>query len=210
LVDLLYDPRCGKTRGILKKDAIPPSNILTYHNGILKNPTQISFHLNDSYLENVVYKYGTSIPDEAVLYCYILRGLKFAGSNLRSTLIKDLDVVNDKLLSSSKVTFEDLSVNAVLELVISPHLQETVDIMLCDKEENNLLLMEIKKERITQEAINQMAKYIDLFETIFPRKNIIANIVGEERETKLAIPSRFRDQIALVEYYVKDGRIRFT
>jgi hypothetical protein len=211
LMGLLYSEKHGAKRGGLRLGDIPKHEIVNYYEKIAGSSKDNAFLLNDSYLEETVSKCLNFVYDEAILYCYILRGLKVPGSKFRSDLISDFEEVNKEILESRcGISFGDLSANVVLELVPSPHLQETVDIMLCDQRERVILLMEIKKEEITQEAVSQISRYIDLFECVFTDKLILANVVGSASETNLRIPDRFKNQIKTVEYEIRGGRIRFV
>jgi len=211
LMGLLYSEKHSAKRGDLKLEDLPKREIVNYYEKIGRVSNDQAFLLNDSYLEETVSKCSNVVYDEAILYCYILRGLKFPQSKFRNDLISDFEGINEEILESKcGMSFEDLSTNVVLELVPSPHLQETVDIMLCDQREKVILLMEIKKEEITQEAILQISRYIDLFECIFTDKLILGNVIGGVGKTDLKIPERFKNQIRTVEYEIRGGRIRFA
>lgn len=212
LIDLLYSESYGTKRGELDMGDTSCERVLTYYRDHTENVSgDKSFRLDDHYLENIVSNSVESVPDEAVLYCYILRGLRFPNSKLRSELLMDIEATNEKLFKENGLpTGEVFAGNTILELVPSPHLQETIDIMLCDKAENTILLMEIKKDSITQEAVEQCAKYIDLFQGIFPKKRILADIIGSRHDPGLKIPEKFHNQIKTIEYRILGNRIRFA
>lgn len=74
------------------------------------------FILDDDFLLN------TKTNDEAFIYAYLSRGFKNTRSQLYEKLINDFSAINDDILRKYDKTFEDLSSNVMMEVVISPHL----------------------------------------------------------------------------------------
>jgi len=200
ILDLLKD--FGTLRYELTKD-IPTKKRIEFYNSLSESGTKKHFVLDDKFLCTA------DTNDEAFLYAYILRGLKVPKSVLHNDTINDFCSINDSML---KTSCRDFSVNAMMEAIISPHLQDELDIILFDKNDCNALFMEIKEGPIDQWAVNQTQNYIDLFETIFPKRNAFANIIGESKDTNIKIDNKFKDKMRLVSYTKnsKTGRLKFA
>lgn len=160
-----------------------------------------SFRLDDSFLLN------STTNDEAFLYSYLLRGLKCPNSKVSSRLVRDFEKINSNIID---IPFTKISSNAMLETIISPHLQDELDLVLMDEDDSRMLLLEIKNGIINEDAMTQTIKYLDLLATIFPERKIYANIIGRGKEVNLTIHPNFIDKIALVKYVRNgDGLIHF-
>ncbi|SHE90357.1 hypothetical protein SAMN02745784_02180 [Tissierella praeacuta DSM 18095] len=167
-----------------------PLNKHRHHFNSLNSDT--SFRLDDSFLLN------STTNDEAFLYSYILRGLKCPTSEISNRLIQDFEEINSTIID---IPFTKISSNAMLETIISPHLQDELDIVLMDEDDSRMLLLEIKNGIINKDAIIQTIKYLDLLATIFPKRKVYANIIGIDKEADLTIASNFKDKIVLVKYF---------
>jgi hypothetical protein len=202
LLDLL------SKNGIVRNElahTLPSDMRLSYLKKLKKDYDEKHFILNDEFLLT------QNTKDEAYLYAYINRGLKTSTSKLHKRILSDFSTINDEMiLETSGKTFKDLTVNVMTEVVISPHLQDEIDILIMDVDDKNMLFMEFKEGNIDQEAVNQAEKYIDLLQVIFPDRNVYANIIGKNKDPFTKI-NRFRDRIKLVKYKKRpDGYISFT
>ena len=118
---------------------------------------------------------------EAELYAYLLCGLRNPNCDFHRALIRDLKAIN----SDSSIEFSKISSNAILETVVTPHIQEEIDILLCDQEENNFLILELKNKPISSEDVEQTKKYIQLMKHRFPKSNSVrANIIGPKTQAR--------------------------
>lgn len=189
---------------LMLSDEIPLSQRITYYTSLPRD--NYHFQLDDDFL------LSADTVDEAFFYAYILRGLKNPSSKLHGTLMTDFSQINDeKLFSSCGKSFKDLAVNVMMETIISPHLQEELDIVLMDKEDSNLILLEVKAGDITQEDTIQTQKYLDLLSVIFPRRKAFANIIGSGVFPDVQIKKEFQKSINLVSYRSESsGMVRFN
>ena len=116
------------------------------------------------------------------------------------------------LSSGCGKSFSDFTVNAMMEVIISPHLQDELDIVLFDKDDSNMFFMEMKEGPIDQSAVLQTQNYLDLFEAIFPSKCIFADVIGSGKDVNVKVDKKFADRLRLVKY-TKDastGKLAFT
>ncbi|MEI7752568.1 MAG: hypothetical protein WCJ71_10845 [Candidatus Omnitrophota bacterium] len=174
---------------------IPLPNRVAYYNSLRNNQGDNRFILDDSFL------IAAETRDEAYLYSYFLRGIKNPTSQLHDDLITQFSNINDAMLHpASGKSFDDLSMSALMEAVISPHLQDELDIVLFDAEDQCMLVLEFKDGTIDQQAILQTQKYMDLLSAILPGRQVFANIVGSGREPGAAVGQAFRDTIKLIKY----------
>ena len=172
ILDLMT--KFGAVRHTANK-SIPLEKHVKYYNNLTGNE---SFRFDDEFLMD------SNTNDEAYLYSYILRGLKTQYSSISQNLVEDFDLINQNILGFS---FLELTNNALLEAIISPHLQDELDIVLTDATDSTMLLMEIKNNHIDQLAINQTTNYLELLSAIFPERKVYANIVGTGIDSSLSI-----------------------
>ena len=133
---------------------------------------------------------------EAELYAYIIGALKNPKSSFHKRIVDDFQRINTDL------PFDKIAENVILEAVITPHIQEEVDILLCDSEERNFLIMEVKNDWLTREDIEQAEKYVQLVNQRFPKSDAVsANVIGRQN-TALADTER----VKLVSYQIEKIR----
>ncbi len=112
---------------------------------------------------------------EAELYAYIIHSLKHTRSPLHKGIVEDFNEINKHM----SVPFEEVASNVMLETVLTPHIQEEIDILLCDSDEKNFLIIEIKNDVVTSEDVEQCEKYIQLVHHQFPgNEYVTANVIG--------------------------------
>ena len=173
--------------------AIPAQSRVEYYHSLPGDRRH--YRLDDGFL------LAESTGDEAFLYAYILRGLKNPASALHATLMTDLAAVNDPMLKRyCGKTFRELAANVMTETIISPHLQEELDIVLMDQHDAHMMFMEIKTGHITQEDVVQAQKYLDLLGAIFPARTVSANVIGLGKLPGLTVAAEFQDRLNLVSY----------
>jgi len=183
---------------------IPSTERIDYYHSLSHD--DYHFPLNDDFL------LSTNTTDEAFLYAYILRGLRTPSSKLHNEVMKGFSLINDEMLTAScNKHFSDLAVNVMMETIISPHLQEELDIVLMDKEDSAILLFEVKADLVTQVDIYQTQKYLDLLRVIFPKRTVCANVIGSGKDFGVKVDSEFEKLIKLVSYdRDTNGIIRFS
>jgi hypothetical protein len=153
--------------------------------------------------------------DEAALYAYIIYGLKNPGSRFHTNLIKDFSTINKGILKSTPTkSFKSLARNIMQEVIISPHLQDELDIVFQDSNDKVLLFLEIKSGNVDQDTVEQAERYIDFLKIVFPEKEIRGNLIGASIVPGTTITPVFVDQLEFVTYIKKtkaDGtkEIRF-
>jgi hypothetical protein len=204
ILDLLIN--CGSIRQIIPR-TIPVKQRITYYQSISSSKSSKHFLLDDTFLLNA------NTNDEAFLYAYILRGLKYPGSFLHEDTVSDFSAINNKmLLSGCAKSFSDFTVNAMMEVIISPHLQDELDIVLFDENDSNMVFMEMKEGQIDQSAVLQVQTYLDLLEAIFPSKRIFADVIGSGKDPKVKIDKKFMDKLRLVKYtkQASTGKLSFV
>jgi len=182
---------------------IPSQDRIAYYDSLPLNDSH--FLLNDEFL------LSSDTDDEAFLYAYILRGLRTPTSRIHQDLIGDLSAINDDMLTTSwGKTFSAIAANVMMETIISPHLQEELDIVLMDRDDSSILFMEVKTGAVIQRDVYQAQKYLDLLKVIFPQRMVFANIIGTTRDTAVDVDRKFANLIRLVSYNrEKTGEIRF-
>jgi len=80
----------------------------------------LKYKFNDNFIMSA------DVNDEAVLYSYLLQGLCNPLSAIRSTLVSDFEQINKGILNG---TFASISENSMLEIIVSPHLQDEMVIL---------------------------------------------------------------------------------
>ncbi len=157
---------------------------------------QYQFKINGDFLaENYA-------DDEAYLYSYFISALKNHHNSHSNNLRADFSLINDEMLRRYDTSFAKLETNILMEVIITTHLQDELDIVLTDVEDKNILLFEFKTGTLCQKDVYQMERYLDLLKAITPEKNIFANLVGYELEDNLIHNPRFKNLIKLVTYDV--------
>ncbi len=159
------------------------TNLKTYD---LSNPPS-NFHLlNHEFLARTFYKYIASSSRrqrrskakkgvEAELYAYIIGSLKNPSSPFHKKILDDFTKVNDDL----NIPFEEIAKNVILETILTTHIQEEIDILLCDQDEKNFLILEVKVEEVNEDHVIQTEKYVELTKHIFPNnESVSANVIG--------------------------------
>jgi hypothetical protein len=179
---------------------IPPHQRVSYYNSLTGSP---GFRVDEAFL----LTQSTRTQDEAFMYAYLAYALRHPNSSIHGEVVSDLAAVNEEVLAAAGVkTFEDMTANVLMEVVVSTHLQEELDMVLLDKDENILLLFEIKRGPPDQASIDQARKYLDFLDTIFPGKKSFANIVGEgQPKANLRAGSGRNDRIAIASFDVNSG-----
>lgn len=203
LVFLELLEKCGVVREYLNEE-IPVIERIKYFNEI--KPTDYLFRINSDFLAS------NFSEDEAYLYSYFISALKNKINYYSSDVLKDFSIINNELLNSGKLEFKELF-NVMLEVIVTTHLQDELDVILTDKEDRAILAMEFKVGILNQKDIDQIEKYLDLFNAIYPDKMNCANLIGRGKEAGIKISNRFKDKIKLVEYSVVTDfpvNIRFT
>jgi hypothetical protein len=100
-------------------------------------------------------------------------------------------------------SFADITVNTLLESIITVHLQNEIDVVTTNKDDSAMMIFEFKKDQITEKSVRQTEHYLDLLSVIFPDKKIFANVIGIGLETdNINTSSRFADNIKLVNLKV--------
>lgn len=136
-----------------------------------------SVSLDDNFLGSHFSKYRSHdiLKFEAEIYAFIINALKNCNSDFHQPTFEQFSKINSDLPCS----FEEVSQNIILEMVPTPHIQETIDILLCDREEENFLVLEIKNEPVQIQDIQQTEKYVQLIKHQFPNsKSVTANVIG--------------------------------
>lgn len=182
---------------------VPSADRIKYYNALPNDETH--FPLDDDFLLKA------TTDDEAFLYAYIMRGLRTPASKLNAELVRDFSLINDEMLTSScGKNFRDLAANVMMETIISPHLQEEMDIVLTDKDDSGILFFEVKTGSIIQDDVEQAQKYLDLLRTIFPHRFVFANIIGRGKSAGVKIEKKFDSFMRLVYYKrMASGEIKF-
>lgn len=200
LLDMIQ--KFGKLRYKLKT-TIPAQKRVGYYTSLSKSKR--SFKLDDDFL------LSANTNDEAFLYGYILRAIKTPTSLMHREVISDFSAINDGMIKGAiNKGFTAMTANAMMEVIISPHLQDELDVVLLDSDDQNMLFFEVKEGAIKKEDVIQTQEYVDLLKAIFPAKNIFANVIGSGKDNNVVVDRGFSDRIKLVEYSRKGDRIRFA
>jgi len=170
------------------EDDIPSSERIEFLNEI--NQSEFLFKIDGHFISNNYSK------DEAYLYSYFISAIKNNENVYSSDLLKDFSKINNPIL---EIDFKDL-INIMLEVIITTHLQDELDIVLTDKEDKVLLFIEFKIGEITQDNIDQIENYLDLLNSIYPERICYANLVGSGKNSEIRISDKFSSKIRLVEY----------
>jgi len=155
------------SKGVRRPTPKVPKKLHRYNASALPNDF---FLLDDEFISR---RLRYTIEYEAQLYAYIVHALKNPKSLFHQRIVDDFTEINTDL------TFDEITENVILEVVVTPHIQEEVDILLCDSNEKNFLIMEIKNDWLNREDIEQAEKYIQLVSQRFPKSHSVsANIIG--------------------------------
>jgi len=131
--------------------------------------------LDDEFIARHFFSSPRMVNFEAELYAYIIHSLKHTSSPFHQGIIEDFNDINKGM----NVPFEEVASNVILETVLTPHIQEEIDILLCDSDEKNFLIMEVKNDMVTSEDVEQCEKYIQLVHHQFPgNESVTANVIG--------------------------------
>lgn len=164
--------------------------------------------LDESYLINSeFFSRSGEVKDEAYLYAYLLSAFcANKGTTISAQAINDFKTIN------SNIPFDDFLANSMLEVILSPHLQDEMDIVLQTRDESSMLFIEAKRGIIEEKAISQAQRYIDLLQSIFPKgKTAYANIIGSGIKPGCSVPIKYSNQIKLVTYNKNaSNEVRFT
>lgn len=185
--------------GVLRhelEDNLPTKERIEHYINIEQE--QYQFKINGNFLaENYA-------DDEAYLYSYFISALKNHRNYHSNNLRADFSLINDEMLRKFDTSFAQLENNILMEVIITTHLQDELDIVLTDVEDKNILLFEFKTGSLCQKDVDQMERYLDLLKAILPQKNIFANLVGYKIEEDLIHNPRFENLIKLVTYFVSE------
>jgi hypothetical protein len=153
--------------------------------------------LDDNFLEARLVEHARSarnFKNEAELYSYVIGSFKNPYSIFHKKIVEDFAEIN------TDVPFGRINENVLLEVVITPHIQEEIDILLCDSDEQNFLILEVKNDELNAEDIEQAEKYIQLVDQRFPgSQSISANVIGI-RNSGL----RSTERVKLVSYEIEE------
>ena len=161
-------------KGVERPTTAVPQRLRQYDSNALPPDCVL---LDDEFISGHFSRYiknrQTKVEHEAELYAYIIGASKNPRSFFHQRIIDDFKKVNADL------PFDEVTENVILEALITPHIQEEVDILLCDSDEKNFLIMEIKNDRLNPEDIEQAEKYIQLVNQRFPKnRSVCANVIG--------------------------------
>jgi hypothetical protein len=190
-IDLLE--KFGELREKLEED-LPVKERIDYYTNI--EPSEFKFKIDSDFIAE---NYSN---DEAYLYSYFISGLKNSNFYYSKDLIHDFSVINNSIVKNHNIVFSDLINNIMLEVIITTHLQDELDVVLSDKDDKNILFFEFKVGKLTKKDLIQTEKYVDLLNAITPERNYFANLVGKGKEVGLQVSDRFVNQIRLVEYEI--------
>jgi hypothetical protein len=187
LLKLLYETGIEQHMGI-------GQNIKKYD---INNMPQRAKILNDAFLSKILKPYidtgETQVKLESILYAYFTGALKNPKSVFHEKIIRDLEAINPQ------VKFPEISQNVMLDMIPSLHIQEEIDILLCDSDEKNFLIFEMKNGPIANMDIEQAEKYIQLIKQRFTKANVYANIVGANNPELSST-----DSVKLVAYTIEE------
>jgi len=191
----------GVERGAIN-DQIPNQSIRDYYDELIQSDT--GFHVNEEYLLGNV-----NSNDEAYLYCYLIHCLKNRESEISRSMLNRFSEINNPMYEEhGYVCFEEASHNVLLEAIISPHLQDELDIVITDENDGGLTYFEIKAGLIDELAIQQTIRYLTLLSAVFSGKKVFANIIGNGLSVSDYRPiSNIR---CIVYSKTADGTIAFT
>jgi len=174
---------------------IPTRNRINYFLNLPGSQTQ--YRLDDNFITT------NFSEDEAFLYSYILMALERKNSPVRKSVLSDFSAINDNMLNRRcKQSFTNLS-NIMCETIITNHLQDELDVVLTDSNDSTILFLEFKTGTITKNVVKQVLRYVDLLKTIFPKKEVFANVIGSGKEQGINIDEGLKKFIKLVYYKVE-------
>lgn len=131
--------------------------------------------LDTNFLTKHFSESSREVSYEAELYAYIIHSIKNPRSPLHRDIMEDFNEINRDM----NLSFNEIAKNVILEVVLTPHIQEEIDILLCDHDEENFLILEIKNDMVTSEDGEQCQKYVQLVNHQFPKcKSVTANVIG--------------------------------
>jgi len=155
------------------------------------------FLVNDSFLLN------NYMDDEAFYYCYFLRAIKYSQCKWPDRLLNEFWDINKDLLQPYGIkSFIEVTANALLETIVTTHLQDELDVVTTNVDDSILIVYEFKKDAITQDAVSQSESYIDLLEVVFPEKQIFTNVIGRSILDGVTISPKYHSRIRLVGFEV--------
>ena len=138
---------------------------------------------------------------EAELYAFLINSFKHQ-SRYSSETLKAFNEINQTIFN---IPFKDICHNVILECLITPHIQEELDILICNQSETHFLIIEVKKGNITQKNVDQAKKYIELLNILFPNAEKIAvNIIGLEKDPSIKNDNKF---VKTVRYQKDKGNL---
>lgn len=189
LIDLLE--QFGEIRRNLTALTIPNKKSVDYYKNLSIDQTH--FRLNDNFILNNYAK------DEAFYYAYFIRALKHKNCQFRRQLLSEFWNINkDILLPLGIENYENIVENVMMEVIVTVHLQDELDVISTNLDDSVLMFYEFKKGEITQESITQSEKYIDLLEVVFPEKKILANVIGVGKKPNIFVSKKYQNRMKLV------------
>lgn len=194
--------------GIIREvltEKIPSKERIEYYENIKQN--DFKFKINSDFLAENFTK------DEACLYSYFISGLKNLDNYHSADLLNDFAEINNSIFLNSEIEFSDLLNNIMLEVIITSHLQDELDVVISDSDDENILFFEFKVGELVQKDIFQTEKYLSLLNAIYPKRKHYANLIGSEKAPGLSITEAYLNNIRLIKYDVLQEdhiKIRFT
>lgn len=144
------------------------------------NCVLLDYEFLASHFFKYIAKSRITVDFEAELYAYIIGSLKNPRSPFHKKILDDFTDINDEL----SIPFEMIAKNVIVEAILTTHIQEEIDILLCDQAEKNFLIFEVKPDEVSSEDVAQTEKYVQLVKHIFPNnESVTANIIGMRTET---------------------------
>lgn len=182
-------------KGVERPTVAVPQRLRQYDPNVLPSDCVL---LDDKFISahfsRYVKSYQTKVEYEAELYAYIIGAIKNPRSSFHQRIVDDFKKINADL------PFDEITENVILETVITAHIQEEIDILLCDSDEKNFLIMEIKNDELTPEDIEQAEKYIQLVNQRFPKnRSVSANVIGLRNQTLTSTR-----RVKLVNYEIEE------
>jgi len=153
--------------------------------------------LDDAFLSDTFRRHirkGKKLVNlESILYAYFTGAIKNPKSVYHEKLIRELAEINPQL------PFPDIAQNVMVGMIPSLHIQEEIDVLLCDSAEKNFLIFEMKNGPITSMDMEQAEKYIQLIKQRFTTANVYANVVGAKKPDLSST-----EQVKLVAYTIEE------
>lgn len=183
------------SKGVKRHTAAVPQRLHQYDpNALPSDCVLLDDEFISEHFSTYVKPYQMKVEYEAELYAYIIGAIKNPRSSHHQRIIDDFKKINADL------PFDEITENVILETVITPHIQEEIDILLCDSDEKNFLIMEIKNDEVTPEDIEQAEKYIQLVNQRFPKnRSVSANVIGLRNKTLTSTR-----RVKLVNYEIEE------